>query len=904
MTMRIKALSLIFMLMTTMIVLTYAQTTSMQHIEKLKRNLVALPTENGGEFVSWTFLKTDPLTTTFDLLRDGKPIATNLATKTNFIDPQGTSESEYQVVVKVDGTVVETTDAIKPWTDYYKSIKLERPAGGVYPFRQRSLDENGNITGWTDYVDTPYSYYPHECSLGDVDGDGIYELFVKWTPTNQQDNAQSFGKTGNVYIDCYRMDGTKLWRIDLGVNIRAGSHYTQFLVYDFNSDGRAEMICKTAPGSLDGQGSYVNQAADEEEIRLADNSKDWRTQEGRIIGGQEYLTVFDGMTGNAIHTVFYNPNRNTEYGGEADGSFNWSDSGSDNASYGNRGERYLAAVAYLDGVDKKPSAVMCRGYYTYAFLWAVDFDGEKLSTKWLHASRTKSKVERTDANGTTETRTYNTNTFGTSNSYTAYGQGNHQLAVADVDNDSYDEIIYGAATIDHDGWLMYSTGLGHGDRLHVGDLMPDRPGLEVFRCIESSPYGCEIHDARTGEKLFYRTSTGDTGACMAADIDSNHRGYEFWSSDAKSVLNAQLDIISENCPGYHGFRIYWDGDLQDELFYRGGINKWNGNGVSRLYLNGKNIYDLGHSGYADVGGASLQADILGDWREEMICWNQEDSASINLFTTNIPSKYRVPTLMHDHYYRLAIVRQHVCYNQMPMLGYYLPDADFSYPGEFPDEAAPDLTNYELTREIDFEKMEESYITTTYPDEQKGTAWEQGNKKQQKLYNTVTPEVMHDMLAFQTTYSGYGTKGWWISSNAGGLVTESATRSAAVLGLKEGEVVIFETTNQVDGTLTLTNGDGNPDGPFVYTRSNDATKYYCTMTANGQIGFCGARYYTGAIKSIKVYTPKASNIPSLPTEDIKNQQADDTYYYIDGRPLPGSPVQPGIYIKNRKLIFYQ
>lgn len=855
-----------------------AQTMHTLQKEKLTRGVVALPIESGGQFVSWRFLGNDPLTTTFDLLRDGKIIAKDIANRTNYVDTQGTSESLYQVVVKNGDMIVDTTDAIMPWGDYYKNIKLDRPKGGVYPFREQAYDDEGNITGWTEYIDTPYSYHPYECSVGDVDNDGVYELFVKWNPTNAQDNAQLYGKTGNVYIDCYRLDGTKLWRIDLGVNIRAGEHYTQFLVYDFDDDGCAEMICKTAPGSLDGQGAYVNQATDEDEIRNADNLKDWRDgMTGKILGGQEYLTVFEGLTGKAINTVFYNPNRNTEYGGEADGTFDWDDRSSvDDATYGNRGERYLAAVAYLDGTDNRPSAVMCRGYYTYAFLWAVDFDGQKLSTKWLHASRSKSKVERTDALGNVETRIHHVNTFGAGDSYTAYGQGNHQLAIADVDNDGCDEIIYGAATVDHDGWLLYTTGLGHGDRLHVGDLMPDRPGLEVFRCIEPAPAGCEIHDARTGEKLFYRTAGGDTGACIAADIDPNHRGSEYWASDKTTVLNSQLEIISENSPNCQGFRIFWDGDLQDELFYKARVNKWNGNGESRLYLNNKNFYDLGGSGSASVGGASLQADILGDWREELFCWSKDDSSSINIFTTNIPSKYRVPTLMQERYYRLAIARQNVCYNQMPMLGYYLPDADYSYSGELQDKAAPDLTGYVLTEEVDFGTMtEDCYITIS--DEQKGTAWESGNKKRQKVYNAVTPEWLHDMLAFQTVYSGSGTKGWWVKRVAGGLVTENATRSAAVLGLKKGDIVIIEVTNNVHCTLTLTDGNGNPDGPFNFEQSDDGTKYYCTMSADGQIGFCGVRHYSGAIKCIRIYRRQADNVVTVQCD--KNHRT--VYYSLVG-----------------------
>ena len=385
----------------------------------------------------------------------------------------------------------------------------------------------------------------------------------------------------------------------------------------------------------------------------------------------------------------------------------------------------------------------------------------------------------------------------------------------------------------------------------MADLLPDRPGLEVFRCLEESPYGCEMHDAATGEKLYYRTADGDTGRCMAADIDSNHRGYEFWASDASDVCNAQGEVVSTSRPSY-SFRIYWDGDPDDELYNKGAIDKWNGNGVQRLFIGGKNIYQINSSQTADKDGSSLQADLFGDWREEIVCWSATDSASLNIFTTNVPSNYRVPTLMHDHVYRMGVAWQNVAYNQPPHLGYYLPDADFSSPEGAVDENAPDLSGYELKREFDFGSMDDTYITTTYPNDAKGTAWETGNRKQQKLYNTQTPADWHDWLAFQGTYSGYGTKGWWVNHTLGGLQCADAARSAAVLGLEKGDIVIIEATNNVDGTLTVTNGSDQPDGPFTFAKSDDGSKYYCTMTANGQLGFCGLRYPSGAIKSIKIY----------------------------------------------------
>ena len=479
----------------------------------------------------------------------------------------------------------------------------------------------------------------------------------------------------------------------MGVNIFAGDHHTQMLVYDFDGDGRAEVILRTGPGSLDGQGNYVNQVADEEEIRKADNHKDWRSPYyATITGGQEYLTVFEGKTGRAIHTIFYNPNRDAGYGGAADGTqFNWDDrSGKKDyvASYGNRGNRFLAAVAYLDGPDQRPSAVMCRGYYTQSFVWAVDFDGKKLTHKWLHASVSRTEVQLTDEQWNVKSRTYKSNTFGLGDSYTAYGQGNHNLSVADVDNDGCDEIIYGAATIDHDGWLLYATGLGHGDAMHVADIIPDRPGYEVYRCCESSPYGSALYDAKTGEKIYHREAGGDTGRGIAADIMAEHRGLEFWAAKGQSPresASGEFNVVSENSPSIN-FRIYWDGDLQDELFDGSldsntglcspNIQKWNGKGFDRV--------DIGynHSQTCNWTKATpcLQADILGDWREELFMWNYEDPSQMNIITTNIPSDYRLPTLMHDRLYRLGVAWQNVAYNQPPHLGYYLPDADFSTTG--------------------------------------------------------------------------------------------------------------------------------------------------------------------------------------------------------------------------------
>ena len=643
-----------------------AQYTPVSQMEKLDRGVVALPRSTGtGIFLSWRLLGTDdPATTTFDVVRNGETIKENLA-KTNFEDGGGTKTASYQIVTKVNGEVVETSEAVSPWGKTYLTLKLDRPAKG----------EQGG------------TYTPNDMSVGDVDGDGQYELFVKWDPSTSKDNSQS-GVTDNVFIDCYKLDGTKLWRIDLGRNIRAGAHYTQFMVYDFDRDGRAELMCKTAPGSLDGNGNYVNQAATDDNIKNASNTSLFRTSDGRITGGQEWLTVFKGATGEAIHTIFYNPNRNMTYGGAADGKVNWGDvdGKNDAASYGNRGERFLAAVAYLDGPDQPASGIFSRGYYGHAFIWAVGFDGEHLYQKWLSQHKT-SKTAYTlytyDAEGNRTSKAF-TKCQPTSGkgSGTMFGNGNHNMSIADLDGDGCDEIVWGSAALDHDGRLLYGTGFGHGDAIHLADHCPDRPGLEVFQIHEESPYGWDLHDAFTGEVLYSATGDKDNGRGIAAQLDSKVRGSFFSSANDRSQRSAVTGEVVSTKSTSMNFRIYWDGDAQEELFDGGYdkdtgkstplITKWNGNGTTKLRTFDSS-YGNPQSCNTTKATPSLQADLLGDWREELVMWDYNNPAQVHIYTTNITSALAIPTLMHDHTYRMGICWQNTAYNQPPHLGYYLPD---------------------------------------------------------------------------------------------------------------------------------------------------------------------------------------------------------------------------------------
>ena len=581
---------------------------SQHKMERLNRGVIAVH-QDDGVFISWRLLETDNPGTAFDIYRqtdNGALVKLNkqpLTGPTHFTDKTADLSKKNTWSVRVSGS--------KEGESHANSFTL--PAGS--PVQQYISIPLKGIEG----------YAPNDCSIGDLDGDGDYELVVHMGG-RMMDNSFN-GTSSTPILQAYELDGTFMWEINLGINIRDGAHYTQFMVYDLDGDGKAELACKTADGTVDGKGHVIGDA-----------SKDWRGTNGKILDGPEYFTIFSGATGEQLATTDYIPNRYP-----LDGWGGWGGNG-ENDNNGNRADRFLACVAYLDG--QMPSVVMCRGYYGRSVLAAWDYRNGKLTSRWVFDSKERN------------------NPFS--------GQGNHNIAVADVDSDGKDEIIYGSMVVDHDGKGLFSTGFRHGDALHVGDLDPDSPGLEVFGVHENEAEGLDgatgpgaaLFSAKDGEVLFRMNEGVDAGRGVAEDIWDGNRGAEVWFSGSRGLLNTQGRRIGD-APRSTNFLIWWDGELTRQLL--------DGNRIERY---GKGVIFTAEGCRSNNGSKStpaLSADIWGDWREELIL-RSEDNKELRIYTTTIPTSHRVTTLMHDPVYRIGVACENVGYNQPPHLSYWLAGA--------------------------------------------------------------------------------------------------------------------------------------------------------------------------------------------------------------------------------------
>lgn len=723
-------------------------------IDKINRGTVAVLT-NTGVFVSWRLFKNEVkgsnetgLTgTDFVLVKNGKKLAV-VTDSTNYLDKEGTKEDKY-CVVPFEGTepdeaalseAMKDAMTVSAWKSgkNYLDIPLQIPEGGV------------TLAG------EEYVYHANDISIGDVDGDGEYEYIVKWDPSNSHDVSHR-GYTGKCYLDCYRLDGKLLWRLDMGVNIRSGAHYTQFMVFDFNGDGKAEMAVKTAPGTkmtvynedgsvksskyitlpkkdveagVTNEDDYVCSADDYREHMIktfltwldhpcvkdgswpktleecfgiapqysyplsrkdAEELTDYfldvyalerspknelRKFEGFIYEGPEYLTMFGG-DGAELETIPWKFVRD-------DDGLMWGDYAMKRIEPCNRVDRFLSGVAYLDG--ERPYLLMCRGYYTRTTLVAYDFFDNKFNEVWS-----------VDSGYVKMSNPFNDNPHCAEGTDPVYGiiagQGNHSLSTADVDGDGCQEIIYGACVIDHDGSVLYSSygnlpngdraKFGHGDAMHVANIDPDRPGLEIFNVFEgasAAPYGFALRDAETGNAYFGEYAERDLGRCMIGDIDPNTPGLQCWVNDVFSNKGEKLPLEAPST----NQSIHWAADLTTQVIdvkdYLAGEHIGAVNDITHgIMLNPEDTA----TNNGTKGNPCLIADIFGDFREEIVLRKKDDSALRIYINTDI-TKHKLFTLLDDTQYRAGVAWQNNCYNQPGYVSfYYASDMKF-------DEVMPEL----------------------------------------------------------------------------------------------------------------------------------------------------------------------------------------------------------------------
>ena len=630
-----KSKSLVAAAITITVVSTIAGSARAQrYMEKLDRGLVAVKSGT-GYFLSWRLFGTDPQDTTFGFNVYRGTTKLNAAVITNSTNYQDTAggTGTYTVKAVTNGVEGETSAPAIVIDAGYLNVGITPPPNGT------------NAGGQS------YSYSANDASIGDLDGDGQYELVLKWDPSDARDNEMS-GYTGTCILDGYKLDGTKMWRIDLGKNIRAGAHYTQFLVYDFDGDGMAEVAMKTAPGTKDGTGNFLKTG----DAAGADNTKSYISTSGattgKITSGPEWYTVFAGKTGAELATINYLPGRGDvgvwgAIQGIASpaGDLGWGDD-----TVCNFVDRHLASVAYLDG--ERPSLIPCRGYYWRSALWALDWRDGKLTERWLFDTAAVPGAKGKDGKPLQSSQGYES-------------QGAHSLRQGDVDGDGFDEIVYGSATIDHDGQGLYSTGLRHGDALHMSDLMPDRPGLEIWMADEQSSENGGIvshfQDATDGTIIWQQTGSGDNGRGCTGPLLAGTKGWQMWSGAGGLFDGSQKTVGS--VPSSDNFTIWWGADLTRFLLNGTSISPYSGGGTG---LNASGCT----SNNSTKSTPALTADIFGDWREEVV-FRTTGNDALRIYTTSTPTTKRLYTLMHDPIYRMSVATENVAYNQPPEPGIYI-----------------------------------------------------------------------------------------------------------------------------------------------------------------------------------------------------------------------------------------
>ncbi len=580
--------------------------------DKLDRGLVALP-GSGGTFVSWRIMGEEYYDVQYNLYRDGVKLNATPLNVSNYTDKGGKSTSKYQVAAIVRGVEQEKSAEVPRWSAAYLDIPMARV-----------INRSG--------ADATANYTLNDVSLADVDGDGVSEFIVKRNSNTARDYATN--KTDFHRLECYNIKGKRLWYIDLGPNMISGPDEQYDIVgYDWDEDGKAEVL-------LRGADNMIIHKADGTTVEIGNMNYDSRNtlQSDANMAythtGNEFLLYLNGETAEPYVQMPY-PLPRLE-AGENDLNAAWGD------GYGHRSTKHFFGAPFLDG--RRASIFLGRGAYTRHRMVAFDVDPvtHQLTERW----RWK------DPGGQW------------------FGQGYHNYGIADVDMDGRDEIVFGSMMIDDNGKGLSTTGLGHGDAQHTGDLDPYRWGLEHFACNESAP-AMNFRNATTSELYYRLQSTSDDGRALCGNFTNAFPGC-VGASTQSGVISTVADKVLSGVPGFDlNFRIYWDGDLCEEILNSPGtekeakIDKIVGSGVNRIFTSsGCKMNNWSKNNPGATG------DILGDWREEMVL-RTSDNMNLRIYTTTTPTTHRIYSLWHDHQYRQAMVWQSIGYNQPPHLSYFL-----------------------------------------------------------------------------------------------------------------------------------------------------------------------------------------------------------------------------------------
>lgn len=815
--------------------------------KSLGRGLISISSVNGGKgnLISWRSFNSDGRDVKFKLYRGTNATTQNsslnsgkfITGKTNFNDTNGSSSNYYKLeVYDANDELIETVVSEKTWTNQTKFIPLQ---GGAP----------------TDTKGLGATYSPNDASICDMDGDGEYEIILKWSPSNEKD-AASTGNTSPEFFACYKLDGTRLWMLTGGPNMFSSAHTSPFVAWDLDGDGYGEFMIKTGCGAVDGLGNNLSLDTNPKANYLGSN--------GKQTSGPEWITVFDGRTGKELKTINYHTNYSA-------GASYWGDSKQ------NRSERYLASIAWLDGKEKNPSAIFARGYYSGAFIGAYDWNGKDLTLRWHHRALSASNGEVKYANGTTTKLTK-----------TVYGDGAHWMCPADVNRDGKQEITYGSSALKSDGTTLYRTGLGHGDALHVSDFDPSRPGLECFMVHEASPYGCDYRDATTGQILVRKTAGGDTGRGLMALFNPESDLGIFQTSADAALYDASGAMVAASKTWGGGAslqdRIYWTGTLGEDFWGKSIIETWdvNSGNMGRVLgiVNGSN-YTSGNTNNSSKNNACLIADILGDWREEVICWTGDAASGYQLIIneTNYQTDYQVPHLMEDIDYRAQVITQNCCYNQPPHLGYNLRHSK---------KLQPELIECEPVDGANA-KMGKYWgcIYTSYP--------------------VIVPEetTVYNVSGYNNTADTVRTaaiaSGKIIPANRAYIVNSKVKNPLFVPTAKASNATV--SSLYATGSYSKTTvEDTSAKYVYEFRMGEQGLGFYHTsrLTIEGGMGYGTASNSTSA-PAAEVYL-LGSAISPTPTaiRNVSTSSADDAIYNIQGMRMKTAPKQ-GLYIKNGKKI---